>query len=131
MSHKSSVPLHWRLFKNKYMFIGSRCVKCNKKTLNSIKACNSCGSKTEEFLFSGKGVIVSYTTIYTAPEGFDRVVPYNVAIIKLDEDVTISSQLIDKIEKNCVGKQVRMVFRKTYSDGNSGINHYGFKFEFC
>ncbi len=129
MSHKSSVPMQWRLFKNKYSLAGSFCNSCSDLRFPAIKLCCNCGKKTEIRYLTGFGVIQSFTTIRTALEGFERDVPYNVVLIKFDEGPVVSGQLVNKTDSSCLGKKVKTVFRKSFTDGKSGINHYGFKFE--
>jgi len=77
--------------------------------------------------FAGKGTIVSYTEIHIAPAGFERQVPYNIALIKLDEGPVISGVVVDKNIK--IGDHVRSIFRRLQVDGEGGLISYGFKFE--
>lgn len=129
MSHKSSVAIHWRLFRHKYSLTGSECKKCSKKAFPPLKLCSNCGKKTEIVPLSGIGTIISFTNIHTSPEGFEQQIPYSIALIKLEEGPVISSQVVNKLDQSCMGKKVHAIFRKTYVDNNYGLNHYGFKFE--
>lgn len=100
-------------------------------------------------LLSGKGEIVTFTTIYEArmiPTGFDFNVPSVLALVKLTEmEKPILAQLtylnwhleertvegeIQKIEIPNVeiGMKVEMITRKLYEDGKSGVISYGYKF---
>ena len=128
MPHRSGVPLEWRLKKGRYDLIGSSCKECKELQFPGRTICN-CGSETEEYMFSGKGTIVTYTIISSAPAGFEEYSPYVVAIIKLEEGPTISTQIVNSPEEIEVGKQVVSVFRKLNEDGSSGILYYGTKFE--
>ncbi|MBI2075695.1 MAG: Zn-ribbon domain-containing OB-fold protein [Candidatus Aenigmarchaeota archaeon] len=128
MPHRSSVPMSWRLSKHRYGLVGSRCPGCSALFFPPRAICKSCGAeKTESFRFSGNGVIVSYTTIYAAPEGFEKSTPYNIGLVKLDEGPVITTQVVDK--NVSVGSRVRVVFRKISEGGKSGLINYGFKFE--
>ena len=125
-----SVPLSWRTRKSKYSLIGSKCLNCNTIYFPPRQFCQKCRrrGKLEEITLSGLGEILSFTIIKSAPKGFEKQAPYTIGIIKLDEGPTLSAQIVNS---SCVeiGKKVKMVFRKTYEDGDSGLIHYGFKFE--
>ncbi len=89
-----------------------------------------CGhEEIEKFQFSGSGKILSYTVIHTAPEGFEKHVPYAMALVQLDEGPVVSSHIVGDHKNIVIGKPVRMVFRKLYEDGAAGVINYGFKFE--
>jgi uncharacterized protein len=128
MPHRSSVPMSWRMAKNRYGIIGSRCEKGHLHFPPRM-LCNICGGKTSPFQFNGQGEILSYTIIHTAPEGFEKMSPYAIALVKLDEGVIISSQVVGDINKVSIGERVQSVFRKLFEDGETGVINYGFKFE--
>jgi len=131
MPKRSSVPLYWRLQKAKYRLVGTKCLNCGGIFYPPRSLCPTCRSKgkLEDIQLSGKGEIISYTVIRTAPQGFGRYAPYAIAIIKLDEGPKITGQVVDDPEKIEVGKRVYPVFRKIYEDGDDGIIHYGIKWK--
>ena len=130
MPHKGSVPMSWRLAKHRYMLVGTKCLGCGQLHFPPRMVCSQCGHEsTEPFRFSGGGKIVSYTVIHTAPEGFEKQSPYTVALVQLDEGPVISTHIVGSDNKVEIGSPVKMVFRKLYEDGSSGIINYGFKFE--
>ena len=99
MSHRSSVPLKWRLSRKNY-----------------------------PKLRLGTGTIVSFTIIRDAPAGFGSCAPYVVAVIAVgDENVT--AQVVGPLEKTDIGVEVRPVFRKIYEAGQAGVIEYATKFE--
>lgn len=121
-----SVPMSWRLAKHKYSMVGTSC-KCGAMHFPPRNVCECGNTELEKFTFSGRGEIVTYTTIHTGPSGFERNTPYNIALIKLEEGPVISGAVVDKnIE---IGQKVRGIFRKLYEDGHGGLINYGFKFE--
>ena len=128
MPHKSAVPLEWRLKKSRYNMIGSKCPKTQELYFPPRKI-SKIGEETEDYKFSGRGEIVSYTSITSPPAGFEEYSPYVVAIIKLEEGVMLSAQIINPIEEIAIGKKVLPVFRKLNEDGESGLIRYGIKFE--
>ena len=74
MTHTSSVPLYWRLQKQKYNLVGTRCNNCNNSYFPPKEFCPNCRrkGKINEFKFSGKGKITSFTIIRVPPEGFEK-----------------------------------------------------------
>lgn len=121
-----SVPLYWRLKKQRYSLVGTKCGGCGELHFPPRSVC-LCGSETlHPFQFAGKGTIVSYTIIRTAPSGFEGNVPYCVGLIKLDEGPVISAELVD-FNNAAIDKRVGLVFRKQGENKNDVIN-YNFKF---
>jgi len=121
------VSKHWRLHKQKYALVGSKCKGCGTLFFPTRQYCAGCEStNVEDYGFSGHGVIETYTTIHVAPAGFNA--PYVVAIIRLDEGVSIVSQMVAQGNNVEAGKNVEAVFRKI-SENKSDVIKYGFKFE--
>jgi hypothetical protein len=61
--------------------------------------------------------------------GFGDEAPYAVAIIRLDDGVKITAQVVDcDPESLAIGDRVRREFRRLQQDGESGILCYGYKF---
>lgn len=131
MPHTSSVPLYWRLNKPRYRLIGTKCGICNSVFFPPKSLCPNCRSrgKIEPFQLSGKGKVVSWTVIRVAPGGFEDQVPYAVAMIELDEGTKIAGQVVGTTDGIDIGKRVRAVFRRMYTDGAGGLIHYGLKWE--
>lgn len=112
--------------------MGTKCKRCGEKFFPPRKVCPNCRRKVqvEEFEFSGKGEIYSYTVIYAAPEGFEYEEPYVMAMIKLEEGTLITAQVVDcDVEEVEIGKKVENVFRKVRVKGESGSIRYGYKFK--
>ncbi len=130
--HRTSVPMLWRRFKNKYKLIGTHCEKCNTDFYPPRELCPKCRrtGKIIEKRFSNYGTIFTYTRIYAPPAGFEKDVPYNIAIVKLDNNgPDVLGQIVDCDPKNLkIGLRVEASFRKIYEDGKEGIIQYGIKF---
>lgn len=126
-----SVPMSWRLKRQKYNLIGTQCMTCKSAFFPSRTFCPTCRRKGDikPMEFSGKGEILSYTVIRSAPQGFEKYTPYHIALIKLEEGPTISGQIVTNSEKVDMGKTVRPVFRKMFEEGKDGVIHYGIKWE--
>jgi uncharacterized OB-fold protein len=118
------MPSHWRLQKQKYSLVGSRCVKCSALFFPGRRLCMACSSQTEDFKFKGAGTVESYTTVHVAPAGFKG--PYDVGIVKLDEGPNVVAQLVG--DGAAIGKRVAVVFRRLEQEEGEAIR-YGFKFE--
>jgi len=125
------IPRHWRLQKQRYGLVGETCPHCSAKIFPARDVCPECGGEAKEpFRFSGKGSVYSYTMMKHAPAGFERGLPYAVALVKLDEGPTVTAQLTDIGEKKVkIGMPVEMVTRRIKEDGDErGMLIYGYKF---
>jgi uncharacterized OB-fold protein len=125
------IPRHWRLQKQRYGLVGEVCPHCSAKIFPARDVCPECGGEAKEpFRFSGKGSVYSYTMMKYAPAGFERGLPYAIALVKLDEGPTVTAQLTDLGEKKVkIGMPVEMVTRRIKEDGDErGMLIYGYKF---
>jgi uncharacterized OB-fold protein len=124
------ISRHWRLQQQRYGLVGEVCPHCEEKIFPPRDVCPNCAQEAKTpYVFSGKGEVYSYTTIYDPPEGYEGNAPYTVALIKLEEGPLITAQLTDvdngKVE---IGTPVEMVTRKLREDGERGMLVYGYKF---
>jgi uncharacterized protein len=128
MSHE--VPRETRLIHTRYGLIGEVCPHCEFKIFPPRDICPNCASEAKApFVFSGKGVVYSYTTVHDAPEGYEGHAPYTVAIVKLAEGPMITAQLTDVDNSQVqIGLPVEMVTRKLREYGDKGMLVYGYKF---
>ncbi len=125
------IPRHWRLQKQRYGLVGEICPHCSAKIFPARDVCPECGGEAKEpFRFSGKGAVYSYTVMQYAPAGFERGLPYTIALVKLDEGPTVTAQLTDIGDKKVkIGMPVEMVTRRIKEDGDErGMLIYGYKF---
>lgn len=124
------VSRHWRLKKQRYALVGEVCPHCEGKIFPPRDICPDCGEEARSlYQFSGKGEVYSYTTVFDAPEGFQKNAPYTVALVQLEEGPMVSAQLTDLGDKAVeIGMPVEMVTRKLRSDGERGMLVYGYKF---
>ena len=124
------ISRHWRLQQQRYGLVGEICPHCEEKIFPPRDVCPNCAQEAKTpYVFSGKGEVFSYTTVYDAPEGYEGNAPYTVALIKLEEGPLVTAQLTDvdngKVE---IGTPVEMVTRKLREDGERGMLVYGYKF---
>jgi len=125
-----TVARFWRKIPQRYNLIGTRCEKCGRHFFPPRTFCPDCRrhGKISEHQFSGKGTVVTYTVIQTAPDQFSSPGPYVLAIIRLDEGPQMTSQIVCDPADIRIGMKVKSVFRRIATDGESGIIHYGTKF---
>lgn len=132
MSIEGSPSNYIRLKRQRYFLLGEICSneECQEKIFPPRDICPDCGHEAhEEFQFSGKGSVYSFTTVMNPPAGFEENAPYTVAIINLDEGPLLTAQLTDLGDTPVeIGMPVEMVTRKLKSEGDQGMLIYGYKF---
>lgn len=124
------ISRYWRSQHERYRLVGEVCPSCHEKIFPPRDVCPSCRTNAKTlYQFSGKGKIYSYTTVFDAPEGYEGMVPYTVALIALEEGPLITAQLTDVDYGHiAIGDNVEMVTRKLLEDGPRGQIVYGYKF---
>lgn len=124
------ISRHWRLRQQRYALVGEVCPHCDEKIFPPRDVCPNCsGEAKTPYVFSGKGEVYSYTTVYDAPAGYDGNAPYTVALVKLEEGPMVTAQLTDMDNGTVtIGTPVEMVTRKLREDGERGMLVYGYKF---
>ena len=126
------IPSIWRKIPNRYRLEGNVCETCGTAYFPPRVVCSKCRRKGKlvKKRFSGKGIIETFTKVYTPPTGLELDVPYHIAIIKLSEGPKILGQIVESDDdKVKIGAQVKMVFRKMKEDGDAGLIYYGYKFK--
>lgn len=124
------IPRVWRLRFQRYRLQGTRCESCADLQFPPVLICPKCKSRdVRSFNLLGKGVIYSFSTVYTPLIGFENVAPYVVALIDLEEGPRITAQLTDVSSHDVtIGMPVEMVIRKISECGSNGVIVYGYKF---
>ena len=128
-----AIARFWRENESRYNMHGTKCGNCDKTYFPPRDTCPKCRraslGKMEKVKLSGKGKVVSYSTIHDGLPDFQMQLPYTVAIIELEEGARITGQIVD-CKADCVdiGSKVETVFRKLGEEGKSGVIHYGYKF---
>jgi len=122
------VPRHYKEMPQRYKLEGNRCKACGKVFLPPRQVC-PCGSRElEAYNLPWKGKILTFTIIRTPPTRFKYQKPYAVAIVELEGGGTVQCQVTDtSLEEIEIGKEVEIVFRKIFSEGEAGIHCYGYK----
>ncbi len=126
------IPIaYWRNRKLYTRLVGSRCKRCGAEYYPPVKVCKKCGStEMEEKEMPKTGTIISYTKLTEPPVDFKDYSPIYLAMIRLDNGVTVLGQLADaESEEIKIGARVMATIRKWTEDGQGGIIYYGYKFK--
>jgi uncharacterized OB-fold protein len=108
--------------KNSDKLIVLRCQKCKGLFVPPKYTCPNCAvNKFEEVELSGKGKIMTYTTIRVPPLGFENQVPYDLAVIRLPEGIDLTARLVVKEnEEPNIGREV------FFLRNEAGVYWFGF-----
>ena len=120
---------YWREVPQRYRYEAAQCTKCQKIFFPPRVVCNGCrGREFASVTLPRDGVVETFTVIRVAPSGFVDEAPYAVGIVKLENDVKITAQIVDcDPEKIATGDPVHLEFRRVQQDGESGVICYGYK----
>jgi hypothetical protein len=125
-----SLASNWRTKQQRLGLVGEVCPNCGAHLFPPRDVCPKCkGPAKTTFAFSGKGVVYSYSTIYSPPAGFEDYAPYAVALVKLEEGPLVTAQLTDIDPEDVeIGMPVEMVTRRIRDEGEAGLIIYNYKF---
>ncbi|MCD6372695.1 MAG: Zn-ribbon domain-containing OB-fold protein [Thermococcus sp.] len=129
MGKPMQVSRHWRHFREKYRLIGGKCEN-GHLFFPHRQVCPVCGSRNvEEYQFSGRGKVLSWTIVRNPPSGFEYYKPYPLALVELEEGPVVLAQLTDvDFDEIDFGMEVEMVTRKVREFDEDGIILYSYKF---
>jgi uncharacterized OB-fold protein len=121
---------HWRVRAQRYRLRGEICECCGEYLFPPRDVCPACHQPANEpFAFSGEGTVYSFSTVYEAPQGYERLAPYTVALVRLKEGPLVTAQLTDVDPADVrVDMPVEMVTRVLREQGEDGMIIYGYKF---
>lgn len=129
MTMEFSVPAYWRVKSHLYKLEAARCKSCGKTHYPPMAACPHCGSRDlEKIRLPERGVLESYTIVYSIPEGARSRAPVIVGLVRLG-DVRVIAELTD-VSPNELreGVEVEAVLRRISEDREAGIIRYAVKF---
>jgi len=109
--HDETLPF-WEGCKNHELRL-QKCPDCGQIRFYPRSICSNCLSGNTEWVKAGgKGRVYSYTVSYRpAAEAFLEDLPYNIAIIELDEGVRMMSNIVDCADEDLkIGMPVEVVF---------------------
>jgi uncharacterized OB-fold protein len=110
--------------------VGEICEKCGAAIFPPRDVCPGCEAPAQTpYVFSGRGEVYSYSTVYHPPAGLEKYAPYTVALVRLEEGPMLTAQLTDVgPEEVYIGMPVEMVTRQMQAEGDEGTITYGYKF---
>lgn len=74
------------------------------------------------------GIVEVYTKVHASQKEHESSVPYFIALISLQNEKKVISQVVD-CQELYVGMKVEPCLRKIFSDGNDGLVYYTTKFK--
>ncbi len=88
---------------------GIRCGRCGELAIPPKEFCPACQERAwEPVPLDGHGTITSFTVIRVPPRGRAEEAPYAVAVVKLDEGVSLLGRILDiPLDTLKVGMAVR------------------------
>lgn len=121
---------YWREIPQRYRYEAAQCDACGQVHFPPRLVCRQCkGRKFTKTNLAATGAVETFTVIRVAPSGFGDEAPYAVGVIRLDDGVKVTAQIVDcDLESLAIGDRVRLEFRRVQQDGASGILCYGYKF---
>ena len=129
---EGSLPLIWRKFGERYDLDGNCCKTCGTCFFPARAVCPTCRrkGKLESQKMPKQGKIVSFTEVFAAPAGFEYETPYFLAIVELENNAKLLTQIVDsEKDKVKIGAKVEKVFRKISDIDPEGPIAYGYKFK--
>lgn len=74
------------------------------------------------------GKILTFTTIHSAPVGFEHQIPYHVAIVNFEDGSSCALEIVDCAQKDLrIGLKVQTVIRRVGSSEPEELIEYGIK----
>ncbi|GAB4217328.1 MAG: Zn-ribbon domain-containing OB-fold protein [Roseiflexaceae bacterium] len=121
---------HWRQRAARYRLEGQRHVETGEVRFPPEPA--ALGEREdawEAYALKGNGTVFSFSVVRQAPQGYEGLVPYVVALVALEEGPIVTAQITDcTTDEVQIGMPVEMVTRKLRDLGPDGLIVYGYKF---
>jgi len=121
---------YWREIPQRYRLEANKCDPCGKIFFPPRLICPECGNRElTSVKLKHTGKVLTYTVIHTPPHKFEDQAPYAMGIVELDDGARVTGQIVDcDFGDLTIGMPVKIEFRKIFSEGESGIICYGYKF---
>ncbi len=125
----STPARYWREIPQRYRYEGNKCSKTGKTFFPPRLV--SPGMKNRDLEpadLPTEGKVLTFTIVNIAEPRFTDLVPYPCAIVELTDGTRITAMIADVApEEVKIGMNVRIEFRKMYSDGEDMLHCYGYK----
>ncbi|MGC9181667.1 Zn-ribbon domain-containing OB-fold protein [Thermogladius sp. KZ2Tp1] len=123
-----SIPRYWRERQTYYRLKAAKCLDCGRVVYPYNDRCRLCGStRVEEVeLLNERAVLLTYTVIYSAAEGFEDKKPVVVGIVETTESkARLLTRITDvDVSELKTGMLLEPVLRRVNEDGESGLIYY-------
>jgi hypothetical protein len=126
-------PAYWR--HSHLNLIATRCQTCQSLHFPQVNACTKCFETEKQNLESEQlpttGTVYSFTVVHKGSTAFKDAIPYTIAIIKLDKtDIKLTGQVANAEQPDIhIGAPVTAIHRIITQDGDTGLIHYGIKWQ--
>ena len=99
---------------------GTRCKSCERLYFPPRAQCVRCLSSDMDWTeMNGKAILITYTTIYSAPAGFEEDVPYTLGVARLEEGPKVLARLDKNIDRSgiAIGMKLKLISKKLAESG--------------
>lgn len=72
---------------------GYRCSECGAFSLRPSARCRCANARAEPASLTGRGRVYSSTTLYASAERFEKDLPFQLAIVELDEGPRLTARI--------------------------------------
>jgi len=110
---------------------GIQCQDCKFiSSLASRKICVQChSSNLQRINLSGKGTVMTLTTVHYPPSEFVGLEPYDIVLVEMGEGARVVAPAVKSGgPKITIGSEVEATMRKIKTSKDDGIIYYGLKF---
>ncbi len=91
--------------------MAGKCTHCGKIHLPPRPLCDNCFHQEFTWLeIAGKGKLLTYTVIHVAPQQFQRLAPYAVGIIQLENGLKLPGMITATQEQLQIGMDLTIDF---------------------
>ncbi len=120
----------WRKRIPRYRLEGAVCEECGRIHYPPRNSCPYCGSvNLKRVPLPRRGVLESYTVVYSVPGDNRLQAPVIVGLVKLDGGIRIVTEITDASPGELrTGMEVEATIRRIREDGDNGVILYGVKF---
>ena len=91
---------------------GTICKSCGTKFFPPRSDCNSClSSDMDWFAINGPGTLISFTKAMYAPAGFEKEVPYALAVAEFPEGVKVFGRIAKSLPDEAIKPGMKLKIR--------------------